>query len=244
MPKNIGGLLKKYRNDAGITVRQISDILIENGYRASESTIYSWENDNSQPVPGALLTMCAAYGIRNVLSAFGYDDRNDDNSVRLNNSEKNLIEKYRFLDAAGRRHIDIILDWESERIHDISVSRSRDTLNRMYPYFRKITCTGAGFGFDDIPSDTIEAPYMEGADFVIGVSGNSMEPDYHDGDKIYVRKAEHIAAGDIGIYTIGNECCLKELGPDSLISNNSTRQNIPDSEHIRLIGKVIGKVSE
>ncbi|MCD8020857.1 MAG: hypothetical protein LUF92_15180 [Clostridiales bacterium] len=52
---------------------------------------------------------------------------------------------------------------------------------RIYTYMHKIACAGKGYIFDDIPTDTIEAPYVEGADFIIGVSGNSMEPTYYDG---------------------------------------------------------------
>ena len=82
----------------------------------------------------------------------------------------------------------------------------------------------------------------EGADFIIGVSGESMEPDYHDGEKLYVRKVEYLRNGDVGIFTIGNECFLKELGEDGLISRNKNYDDIPGDEKVRLIGKVIGKV--
>lgn len=72
MPNDIGKTLKQYRNAAGISVKEISDLLTAKGFKASESTIYSWENNNSQPTPGALLVMCKAYGISDVLDAFGY----------------------------------------------------------------------------------------------------------------------------------------------------------------------------
>ncbi len=83
---------------------------------------------------------------------------------------------------------------------------------------------------------------MEGADFIIGVSGESMEPDYHNGEKLYVRKVEYLRNGDVGIFTIGNECFLKELGEDGLISRNKNYDDIPGDVKVRLIGKIIGKV--
>ena len=113
---------------------------------------------------------------------------------------------------------------------------------RIYTYYQKIACAGTGFYFDDIPTDTIEAPYMEGADFIIGVSGDSMEPDYHNGENLYIKKTDHINYGDVGIFTINNECYLKEYGRDGLISRNPDHENIQGNEDIRLIGKVIGKV--
>lgn len=72
MKQKIGETLKKCRLDANKTVKEISDLLISKGFKASEKTIYSWETGNSQPSPDALLIMCKAYGITDVLGTFGY----------------------------------------------------------------------------------------------------------------------------------------------------------------------------
>lgn len=72
MKSSIGETLKKCRLDAGKSVKEISDLLISKGFKASEKTIYSWECGNSQPTPDALLIMCKAYGVSDVLGAFGY----------------------------------------------------------------------------------------------------------------------------------------------------------------------------
>lgn len=115
---------------------------------------------------------------------------------------------------------------------------------KVYTYMNRIACAGSGFYFDDIPTDTIEAPYKEEADFIIGVNGDSMEPDYHDGEKLYVKKSDHLNPGDVGIFTINNECFLKELDENGLISRNKSYNDIPGTEDVRLIGSVIGKVEE
>lgn len=115
MPYEVGKVLKTYRNKAKISVKEISDILTQKGFKASESTIYSWENGNSQPTPGALLTMCSAYKIEDIFAAFGYDGYNDDGSIRLNMSEVDLVEKYRNLDDHGKEMVNIVLDKEHDR---------------------------------------------------------------------------------------------------------------------------------
>ena len=114
---------------------------------------------------------------------------------------------------------------------------------RLWAYYGKIACAGTGFIFDDIPTDTIEAPDAN-ADFIIGVNGDSMEPDYSDGEKLYVKKTEHIRHGEVGIFTINNECFLKEYGDNGLVSRNKKYNNIQGNEDVRLIGKVVGKVEE
>lgn len=116
MPKDIGKTLKECRASAKMSVKQISDLLTLKGYKASESTIYSWENGNSQPTPGALLTMCRAYGVDDVLSAFGYDGYKEDGSLILNMYEIEIIEKYRVLDEHGKEMVDFTLLKEWERV--------------------------------------------------------------------------------------------------------------------------------
>ncbi len=106
----------------------------------------------------------------------------------------------------------------------------------------KIACAGNGFYFDDIPTDTIEAPYLPGADFIIGVNGDSMEPTYKDGDLVYVEKKQIIEIGEIGVFILNNECFIKEAGEDGLISHNKKYDLIPGTEKIQCIGKVLGKV--
>lgn len=118
MPLEIGSTLKKYRNEAQISVKQISDMLVKKGFKASEKTIYSWECGNSQPSPDALLVMCAAYGIKDVLSAFGYESAKNDNTLILNNHETELIEKYRTIatrSPEGKKNVDFMIDNEYER---------------------------------------------------------------------------------------------------------------------------------
>lgn len=115
MPKDIGKTLKEYRIAAKISVKEISELLTSKGYKASEKTIYSWESGNSSPSPDALLAMCSAYNIDDILSAFGYDGYNEDGSICLNMHEIDIVEKYRVLDDHGREMVDFTLEKEYER---------------------------------------------------------------------------------------------------------------------------------
>lgn len=79
MKSSVGETLKKCRLEAKISVKEVSDILVSKGFKASEKTVYSWESGNSQPSPDALLIMCKLYGINDVLGTFGYSDESADN---------------------------------------------------------------------------------------------------------------------------------------------------------------------
>ena len=89
----IGSVLRSKRNEAGLSVEQVSDTLIGLGFKASQKTIYSWESGNSQPTPDALLAMCDIYKINDVLGAFGYI--NTAPAEQEQNEERTLISYYR-----------------------------------------------------------------------------------------------------------------------------------------------------
>ncbi len=112
----------------------------------------------------------------------------------------------------------------------------------MYNYFNRIAAAGSGFYFDDIPTDTVEAPYCQDADFIIGVSGDSMEPTYTDGDMVYVQKCQLVQAGEIGIFILDGVCLIKEAGETGLISHNPKYDIIPGNDRIICVGRVLGKV--
>lgn len=259
MNKNIGKILKESRISSGISVKEISDILVSKGYKASESTIYSWENENSQPTPGAFLVMCGAYGIKNVLNTFGYNGYKEDGSLQLNMKEVDMVEKYRIISTNspdGASVVDTVLDREyaiAEQLREkeklIRELEEKSIPARIISYYQKLASAGKGeYLFDGVPTDLIQVVDTEiarDADFVIGVNGHSMEPTYYDGEKVFVKKMSEIPTGEIGIFLKGNECYIKELGADRLISHNADKNAYPDipaSEEIVLVGKVLGKV--
>lgn len=174
----------------------------------------------------------------------------------FSSEEYDHIKKYRALDDIGRQHIDTVLSWETERVFYQTIRIENEEREDEVPvyimnYYQHLASAGSGeYLFDNIPTDTIEVPansLSEQADFVIGVSGHSMEPTYKDGDKVYVEISKEIPTGSIGIFTKGNECFIKELGQDRLISHNGDKKRYPDilaSEDIRCVGLVLGKVEE
>lgn len=245
MPYDIGQILKTQRNQANMTVRKISDILTQKGFKASESTIYSWENGNSQPTPGAFLTMCSAYGIKNILITFGYDGYNEDENIRLNMSEQDHIKKYRDLDTSGRELVDYVLNHEYTRHSQLDEVEEESTIYNVRPLRLSEQPASAGRGTYLGPEAfrTIMVQKNDLTDralFAVPVSGNSMEPTYHDGDILIVEKAEEIRMGEIGIFTLDGEGYVKEFGEDKLISLNPEYDPIPLNESVVLNGKVSG----
>lgn len=233
--RNISKNIVKYREKLGISQKELASRL-----KVTPSRISNWEQGANCPTIDILFEVCKVLNV-SINDIYGvYPDTN----MTLSFAETEYIKKYRALDDYGRETIDIALDRETirvEQLQNAKICRSSATL-RIYTYMHKIAAAENGYYFDDIPTDTIEAPYKEGADFIIGVSGDSMEPTYNDGDLVYVEKSQIINIGDIGIFMLNNECYIKEAGENGLISHNSKYTMIPGNKNIHCIGKVLGKV--
>lgn len=230
--QTISNLLKQLRKTSSYSANDVVDRLKKYGIDISAKTLYGYESGLSMLNADVFIALCKIYKCDNPLDIFG--------NATFKPEETRLIEKYRDLDDHGRELVDLILEKEHERY--IASINEKPAALRIYTYMRKIAAAGNGFYFDDIPTETIEAPYMPGADFIIGVSGDSMEPTYNDGDLVYVAKQDIVHTGDIGIFMINNECFIKEASDNGLMSHNPKYKMIPGNENIHCIGKVLGKV--
>ena len=75
--------------------------------------------------------------------------------------------------------------------------------------------------------------------FAVPVSGDSMEPKFHDGD-IALVNFEPAEPGDIVVVTMDGLGYIKKLGDGVLLSLNKKYKPIPMKEDMRVNGKVIG----
>lgn len=91
--------------------------------------------------------------------------------------------------------------------------------------------------------DVIETPNSLEADYAVRVEGESMLPDYHDGDIVLVKEQSDIEIGQVGIFTINNsKGYIKEYGEDRLISRNPEYDDIipTDDTVVMCNGLVLG----
>lgn len=240
----LGSRIKSAREQKGLLQSELAKLISVK----SAGVISNWEKDLNKPDAEKIVRLCSALDISAsyLLDYYGKPD------IELNSSEINLLKNYRLLDKHGKTIIDTILEEEMRRLKELQQSISPSSViampNRLLQYYQHLASAGNGeYLFDDIPADLIAAPdtpISRKADFVIGVSGDSMAPTYHDGDKVYVQKVDKIPVGSIGIFVRGTECFIKELGSNCLISHNKEYPDIPASEDIRLVGKVLGKVED
>lgn len=244
-------------------INKLKEGRINKGFKQSDvtkftgiknTTLSNYENGVTEPDIDTFLQLCELYELdyASILAeAYGLNVQGTDFDIKP--SEIEHIKKYRSLDAHGQETVSYILDKETIRVQQINNAYKDGHSVIEFPtyfmtYYHNLASAGTGeYIFEDLPTDTIEVPaneLSEKADFVIGVNGDSMEPTFHDGEKVYVEKMQVLEIGDIGIFMINNQCFIKEVGEDGLISHNPKYDIISGDENIECIGKVIGKVTE
>lgn len=132
-----------------------------------------------------------------------------------------------------------------------TVAYSKNTVNEMqvtyhtYNYYDQPASAGTGQYLNDVKVETIELPIEVDADFVVPIYGDSMEPEYHSGDYVFVKLSVDLSDGDIGVFAYNGDAYIKQLRITDqgayLHSLNQDYDNIPitaDTD-FRTIGEVV-----
>ncbi len=130
-----------------------------------------------------------------------------------------------------------------------SVSRSSGFGKRSMLLYDLPVSAGPGVYLDDSCADEIHVPDNEKtqlADFALRISGNSMEPKYHDGDILLVQDTDSVEVGELGIFILDGNGYFKKYGGDCLISLNPEYGEILLKEYAEAVccGRVIGRLKK
>ena len=194
------------------------------------------------------------------------------NNYTLEPDEMRLIEDWRALDRHGREMVRLVMDKEGERVtmdayesaaaprgRVISEERVRARVAaapaRKTPRVdkRKVllnslpVSAGPGQYLEDGTAEFITIPHTAktaDADFALRISGNSMEPKYHDGDVVLVENCDSVEPGETAIFILDGTGYVKVFGGDRLVSLNPEYGDIllRGFEDIHCAGRVVGKL--
>lgn len=241
---SIGSRIKERRESLGMTQVQLAALL-----GVTKGAIGNYETDANSPKASLM------YKVFDVLKCDAnylfQDEMKELETGDFTVPEIRMVKKYRTLDRYGKEVVDFVLDKETERVEDESLRRSHegkgeDEGNVVRIPFRCSTqsaSAGTGTYLGPESFETIyvqDTPMTRRASFGVPVSGDSMEPKYHDGDILAVEGAEEIDVGETGVFTIQGEGYVKKLGEGELISLNKDYAPIPMDDSIRCHGRVLG----
>ena len=232
----IGARIKEYRLQKGMTQQDIADALGESSGRV----IYNWEKGIGRPDCDKLARLCDLLGV-SADELIGCKSM----AQRPTATEWTTLQKYRALDKHGKEVVDYMIDSEYKRV--TALTRKPKPRMLKIDWYTLPASAGTGNILDsDLAEDLFvpESAEAEQADFVISVGGDSMEPTYHDGDKVFVEKCDAIEVGEVGIFVVNGDVYIKEFGNKGLISHNEKYKpiRIGENDSVYCCGRVIGIV--
>lgn len=162
----------------------------------------------------------------------------------LNDDEQELISYYKKLPEREK----IKLLSRAETLSEVYSEQVKGTDSiQLIPTYYVSNRVSAGFGeyleeYEQGKTVYVpDTPKSRKADFVLTVSGDSMEPKFHDGDNILVRSQPTVDEGQIGIFDVDGEGYIKKLGSGELISLNHKYPNISlKDRYTKCFGLVLG----
>lgn len=250
-----GERIKKRRKELDVSADKLAEIV-----GVSRSTIFRYENGEIEKVPMQILEPIAEFLNVSVAYLMGWENVNDlsSNRFKLLYDESMLLRNYRTLNKIGRdeaqkRVKDLTYVPEYQAAEDLpviseycidEVNEETDILELRY--YSTPASAGKGLFLYDAVEEKIfvkDTYIARQSDFIIPVSGDSMEPLYSNGDLIFVKSMPVISVGEIGIFVKNGEAYIKRLGKDQLISENSKYDpiDIKPGDNIVCAGKVMGK---
>ena len=224
MYDDIGLKIAALRREKGLSQRELAQIITELGEPISDKALSKWEKGMTLPSARQLLLVCHALEVEDVSGRF---------------MDRGLAHG---LDAAGQRKLYEYADLlRRSGLYD----RRREE-GRTIRLYTIAASAGPGQFLDDGDFQWVRDPDApDRADFAVCVAGDSMEPSYHHGQRVYVQAAPSVADGETGLFYWEGNAYIKVLHAraDGLFLHSLNPAygdiSIPDPTQLRVFGKVL-----
>ncbi len=235
-----GELIRRQRKAKKMNQEELGALV-----RVGKNAVGAWEAGRSRPDVGSVPVICEALDL-SLEEFFGLGNGEDNTAGNEHISAEErfiLIQRYGLLNPYNRQ---VILR-QMTVLHEMQEDEDRP--RKVIRLFRNELAASAGPGeaLDTARGKEVflfADAVSEAADEIIRVNGDSMEPTYSDGDQVLVCHMPRVRTGEIGVFICGDTGYIKEYRKDGLHSHNPAYATITfaDTESVRCIGKVMGKV--
>lgn len=193
----IGKRLAAARQARGLSLSAFSDLLGNYGLNIKRQGLGKWESGDAVPNGYQLLAVCHALELEDGISYFtGAAPKPELNERGL----KKLREYKEDLIASGR--------YAPESSND-------NILYIEMPISLLPASAGTGAFLEEENFELISFPASavpQKADFGVRVSGDSMEPVYHDGQIVWVQRCASLSPGEVGLFLYDGDGYIKVYG--------------------------------
>lgn len=238
--------LKRARENAGLTQTQAAQKI-----GVSDGTYKNYEQGKREPNGDKIVTIANAFGVTTDY-LLGRPDAKEpadpiDKLMTVDEMEKDLLREWLSLDEASRKSFLDVLRKIVAADQKRQTAASKRAAYLLHRLSRHKVSAGLGYNLDDDDNwqeaEVVETAAVHQADFAVEVDGDSMEPDYLNGDILLVQSTPTIEVGEVGVFTLNGDGYVKELGESELLSRNPEYDPIPihESDSLQCWGRVIGK---
>lgn len=228
---DLGKTIAKHRKEHKIKQSELALKLEYYDIFVKPNTVSAWESGLSIPNSKQLLAICEILNIYDIYTEFV--SPNPINPFRnLNETGVAKVMDYiHLLEKSG--------EYKTADIIQIHILRERKV-------FYTTVSAGTGSFLDGEDYEMYTSPDIpEEASFGVYVSGDSMEPRYHNEELIWIEQTEQLEDGEIGIFYLDGNAYVKKFQNNGngtyLVSLNKKYDPIPVTENnsFKIFGRVL-----
>ena len=195
----VGARIADARTAKHWNLGQLTDMLQACGVKLTKAAVNKWETGETVPNVYQFLAVMSLLGMDEHLGAYRADcppELNPEGLRKLNEYRQDLISSGNYKPEPKPRG---------------SIVPFREMAVAVMP-----AAAGTGNWLDDAEAyDSMSFPAAEiprGAELGIRISGDSMEPAFHDGQIVWVQKCSELNIGEVGIFLYDNQAFIKIYG--------------------------------
>lgn len=245
--QSVGKIIAEHRKKKKLSQKDLVSLLSKEGIKVTVKAVSKWETDATEPGAHAFLTTCRILGVKDIFGAYFGNDL----SGPLDGLNQ---EEHNFLNGLNQKGKDKVKEY-AEILKASGMFNPQPAkvipIRKLDIYYDKVSA-GTGNFLTDSLKESYEVGDLapDNADFGVRVSGDSMEPEYHNGDVVWVQHKENLSSGEIGIFVLNGNAYIKKLHDEPngvfLVSLNEKYAPIAvlETDSLAIFGKVVGKCQE
>lgn len=230
----LGQTIREIRKRKGLTQKQLSELT-----GLKQNTISNHENGNRSIDEVDIHVYSNALGVSPKELFDSYKESSD-----------NLTEIYNQLNSDRQTKVyDFATEQLKEQNKVVNINDYIEEESEWYEVkFYGSVSAGTGLYLDDEQVETISFGtdmIPTGTDFCLKVNGDSMDPMFHDGDYVFIKRETDFRNGSIGVVIVNGDAYLKKLYVNeesiTLVSLNKKYKDIivSNEDSIKYVGTVV-----
>lgn len=233
----IGSKIKEFRLKRNLTQKELAKLV-----NVGDTTIANYEKGFRSPKKDTMFDLANAFNVSidDLFPPIQKDSSSNTPQIQTIYDELKPPRQAKVLTYAERQ-LKEQRNEEETKVNEVSEAVQLYS----YDYYDHPASAGTGQYLNDVRVERIELPVDIDADFVIPIKGDSMEPDYHDGDLVFIQTSVDLNNGVIGVFNYNGDAYIKQLVIDKdqayLHSLNPAYKDMPITPEtdFRIIGEVV-----